>query len=475
MKTWYRIVIALALCAGAVYSCDLSSILPKDGGGIVLPAVEAPEEAPVTNKLFSYAVLAADNPGKVEKNYHAYIVDTDIYLTLPYDVLLLDLFLKPAVTLEEGYKISPAGSYRVHDGMTLLLSSTANASMLTYILHISIDQSTLTAVRLDRPFYVGAGNGKFDLPGASFAVTRTDSTAATITVTFDTAEYGNDGPAALDAIFARPIGFHEVTVPPDYTLDTPAAGQGAVPPWTLTVTNPSGAQTVYTVEVKRTPRSNTALASIDGTCRSLYTFLPDPAFASSSIWVVFIDSSVHNEWHFAISTGAGPLLFNTANTRIFQEIYSATTAAQVQANWQTMGVPIQAFSPSVSFTASSYSLKTSWQGSPPPAQSRSLPFQYRVVPSFQTANLINQTASFTVPHNPSGLVHTVYKTVNVRYPSGVSVRDVIPASVVEQYSLAGSVVTFTLRDDGQKFTGDVARIVLEAENGDRNTEYLVIQ
>jgi hypothetical protein len=47
--------------------------------------------------------------------------------------------------------------------------------------------------------------------------------------------------------------------------------------------------------------------------------------------------------------------------------------------------------------------------------------------------------------------------------------------VVDHYNVTGNTVTFTLYDTGTRFTGDVARIVLWAEDGTKNTEYLFIQ
>ncbi|MDR2094653.1 MAG: hypothetical protein LBP76_03940 [Treponema sp.] len=458
--------VVVFVLAAYLVSCDASSILP-----------DRPDGDDEGAKILSFAVLQSENAAAVTKDYYGLISGNQIFLTLPYIVVAQNKLVKPQVILAPGYQINPQGSYHVYDNMGLTVTNPGKGTMFMYTLHVSIDQATVNAIQLNRPFYIKDNGSKVDLTGYTIAVSYADAANGTITVNFDTEQYGLNGPAVLDEIFTKKIGFYDVTVPFDAVSDVSSAVNGAYLPYTVSMT--AGVETVFQVEAVRRLRSDTSFASLAYTFKRAHAVTPDPAFLSRTMAVTNNNNYVNTHYNVFFTNGVH--LFTISGQFGSALYYSANTVALIAANQAAYNKTAVIRGPAVTETLSGYTAPLQFAAVSPYGGSGynedvTFEYRYREYSTITDNNTytVNITA-ISVPYTVHDYGYRVYETVTVTYPPGVTVASVTPYSIIQNYTYADNVLTFNFKSYTDQFSGDAARLRIRAEDGTEVIEYLCIQ
>jgi hypothetical protein len=404
----------------SLFSCNVSSLLPDRD--------DDDEEGP---RVLSFAVLQSENAASVTKDYYGLISGNQIFLTLPYIVVAQNKSIKPQVILAPGYAVNPQGSYHVYDGMGLTVTNPGRGTMFMYTLHVSIDQATVNTIQLNRPFYIKDDGSKVDMTGYTFSVSYDDASSGTITVHFDTEQYGVDGPAVLDEIFTKKIGFYDVTVPFDAVSDVANAVNGAYLPYTVSTT--TSTTTTFQVEATRRLRSDTSFVSLAYTVKQRYTAVPDIDEFIARADIEFVGSKSNYGFLGYIRDGGNSIQPTadqlTANLAVLyhQEIKDNTTL----------------------FTASGYVLPLrNDPGILPSAVLTATNTFFTTLYSGGSSVYSKQTSyRYTVDHD-----FDIYETVTITYPPGVTVASVTPYSIIQNYTYVNNVLTFYFKSYTDQFS-----------------------
>jgi len=132
-----RLFLILA-CVLFIYGCDLSSLI----GGKTNKS--SPTSTPASPYVQSYVINTAGNPA-ITVAVTGLLANKDIYILLPYTVVNNQTPLTPTVTMQSGYTFNTSGAFVQGNGMTLLCTKTADSSVYSLTLHVSVDPTTIPA------------------------------------------------------------------------------------------------------------------------------------------------------------------------------------------------------------------------------------------------------------------------------------------------------------------------------------------
>lgn len=130
MKTFFSYCSAIALVLLVVLpGCDVTQFMPS-------------ESSDATYKITSVLFRAEDNDGLLDEDIRGLILDDEIYVTAPYDVIVDNIPLVPSITTSSGAIASPDDYLEISASSSIRLLSPSGEPVRTYTLNPSISPAS---------------------------------------------------------------------------------------------------------------------------------------------------------------------------------------------------------------------------------------------------------------------------------------------------------------------------------------------
>ncbi len=514
----------LALCTFPLVfmpQCDLSGLFGVSKGNS--SSSSNPSSPSSTSYITSYVVTQAANPTYFTQNYTANIIGTNVYIELPYTVVSEQIAIVPTVTMQSGYTISPSGSYATTNGMVLQITNTATQQIYNYHLYVSVDPTTVSFLKLIGPFYWSTGGVKTDMTAnCSLALNLTDAFTGTYRLTLNTDSFGPYGPSIASGILARPIGFATVTTPTGAIINVNPAIAGTAVPYTVSV-QPVGQTTAstFTLNATRTLSTSTALTDVSFTVAPVFSDTTTlntgsdlASFLNSSYTLSYTGTcdtgsdTVNNSWTYntiysapgagcagyswsgivapssyaanvtttsaqATSNNAIIAQYNSSSSITYRgssmvidngttiQFNSAETVAAPSTTTNTAAVAIPLYGSVAASFAATYSVPNFNN----PSGYDYYPFSGSSSPSINTANNFNVTTTNAY----KSLQYYAIISFVVTLPKTMTIQTISPYGMIQSYSQTSdsqnNYITFIMNPYTTHLTGDLARVVVVAEDG----------